>query len=107
MAEDNPRYSVGRVPGITERLRELGDRSLLAGVWAEFRAAIEQTQARLQRDPADWGDPLHRTRKGGGMVHRRIQAPLIIRDVVYDAERAVLILSTDPLPSSPLADPEA
>ena len=101
MAE-KPGYKVDFLPAVKEALLRLGDRAAAAGLHREYVRAVRAIIDRLRTRPLEWGDPLWRTHKPGGMVYQGNVDPLLVRYVVYEHQRYVCILKIMPVPRSRL-----
>jgi hypothetical protein len=45
----------------------------------------------LQSNPLEYGDPVHKTQKPGGMVYRKYSTPYLFSYALYEEDRAVAI----------------
>src|SRR2546422_510958 len=97
-----PTYKVEHIGPVKEQIRTLAARATAAGTGREYLEAIRRIFAELGTRPIEWGDPEWPTRKEGGLVYHGIAKPLIVKYVVYEAERYVCILNIKALPHSPL-----
>lgn len=61
--------------------------------------ALEETLNKLRNAPLDFGDPLYRTRKEGGVVCHGLCWPMSVQFVVYEAEQVVCILKVKRVPT--------
>lgn len=77
-------YQVGTFAGGEKKMRALRDLADLAGFRQAYLDALDCMIERLQDDPKSLGDPLHRTKLGGGMVFHALTAPIGVRYAVYD-----------------------
>jgi hypothetical protein len=96
-------YTVDRLAKVADQIRQLGQRAAALGITAELVGALRAIVHKLETKPHTWGEPRHHTQLVGGLVREAIQAPLRVHYVVYEVQRAVLILNLRPLPSHPLA----
>jgi hypothetical protein len=91
-------YRVSQLVEATRQLRSILACAKARGMLDTTADAITTAIRHLKTDPSNWGDPLHRTKKVGGMVRRGFISPVIVHFAVYEAERSVLVLSVKPLP---------
>ena len=86
------------------QIRALMAKAAARGEQQEVRSSLSEVTRQLKTRPHDWGDPIHRTRKEGGMVYHAIQASLIVRYVVFESERVVGLLDVRAMTNTPLAE---
>jgi len=103
MAEKKSPYRIEHLPAAKEAVIRLADRAIAAGIYEDFIRALDMAFEQLQTRPIEWGDAEWSTRKPGGRVFHGISEPLIVKYVVFEAERYVCILNIKPLSRSPLA----
>ena len=103
-SSEGPRYRVDPTGPANQQIRDLIAKAA-AGSGRQYVAdALEAVFSQLKTRPADWGDPLWRTRKEGGMVYHAIQAFLFVRYVVFEPEKVVWLLDVRALSNPPLAE---
>jgi hypothetical protein len=95
-------YRVDRFPKVTEQVKSLAAKAKDLGSLKRFVSALKEIVVNLQTRPLEWGDPLYRTKKAGGIVKCGILTPLVVHYAVYEAERVVQIIDLKPLPKSEL-----
>lgn len=85
------------MPRADQQVREL----LFRATSVEFRNklidVLRTVADNLRTAPAVVGDPLHKTRKKGGMVYGAVVQQVFIRFAVFEAEKAVFLLEVKPL----------
>jgi hypothetical protein len=84
-----------------EQIRALLAEAAIRGELREVLAALRATARELKTRPQDWGDPVHRTHKEGGVVYHRIFSPLLVRYAVFESEKVVWLLNVRAMPGSP------
>jgi hypothetical protein len=89
-------YQVGKFAGVAEQMHTLADLATLAGLRQSYLDALKYMLERLQRDPLEWGDPLYRTQREGGVVCHAWIGPIIVRYAVFESEESVLIIEIKP-----------
>src|SRR5438094_912715 len=92
-SEGQPTFRVGHLESAIAAIRALRGRAIEVSATREFRRALQVMMDNLEHRPLDWGDPLHRTRKTGGLVCQAVAAPLVVHYVVFEEERRVCILN--------------
>jgi hypothetical protein len=90
-------YKVAHYPGVAEKMRALADLASLAGIRRHYLDALRTMARRLQDDPLGWGDPLYRTHIQGGIVCSGLIDPIVVRFVVHEPEKVVLVIDIKPL----------
>lgn len=91
-AADTPRFVVSELPDVVKETAELGRQATEAG---ERQALVETLKAimkQLEEAPLTWGDPEYHPNKPGSTVLHGTMSGLLVRYVVYEPERSVLIL---------------
>jgi hypothetical protein len=96
-------YSVGQLPDVLRRLHQIKEKTIALGIAREVADALKIVVDKLRADPAASGDPEYHPVQPRSCVYHLIRDPLYVRYVVYEAERAVLLLEIRPLPNSLLA----
>jgi hypothetical protein len=86
------------------QIRTLMARAAARGEQQEVRTALSEVTRQLKTRPHDWGDPIHRTHKEGGLVYRGLKPPLVVRYAVFEPEKVVWLLDVRALPNTPLAE---
>lgn len=94
---ETPHYQVARLPRVTQQMRALTKRAKVLGIKTALLEAFESLDRQLQRAPLSLGNPVHTTKKRGGIVCVAIVEPISIRFAVYEDERAVILLDINPL----------
>ena len=84
-------YRVARMPQVVKQMRNLAKKAALLGIKAELIAAFESLDEQLQSSPLALGNPVHRTKKQGGVVCVGVIEPISVWTPV------VTNVSTDPL----------
>jgi hypothetical protein len=97
---DGGPFRVDRFPRVNEQIRQLAAKAAAIGKQVELIDALKSVVEQLTTRAVEWGDPMYRTRKSGGRVYQAIRAPVLVRYVVFEAEREVMIMSVTPLPGS-------
>jgi hypothetical protein len=95
-------FHVDRLKKVDEEMTSLAEKAASLGIRKELVQSLKTVVEQLRTRPLDWGDPVRRTRKKGGLVCRGVLPLLVTHYVVFEAERAVCILSIRPFPGSPL-----
>jgi hypothetical protein len=90
-------YRVARMMRVVEQIRDLAARATSLGIKAELIAALESIDEQLQTAPLTLGNPLHNTKKQGGVVCVGIVEPISVRFAVFEREKAVFLLDVQPL----------
>ncbi len=98
-----PIYFVDRTGPVDDEIRQLIQRATTSKLRRSFFRTMRKVVKNLMTRPLEWGDPEHRTRKEGGVVCHGIMPPLILRYVVFEPEKVVVILRIKALPGSALA----
>jgi hypothetical protein len=94
MASTDPGgFQLSHLPGVSRRVKQLGDEALQAGVWGAFADAISYAYYRLQTDPIAWGDPEYHPKKPGSTVLHAVCFPLFFQYVVFEPERKVMLMT--------------
>ena len=94
------KYHVGRVPQVSDDVRSLSVIARVIGRLKDFVGALRSAFETLNHRPSDWGDPLRKTARAGGMVYRGIRDPLVVHFALYEREKEVMVLKLLPLPHS-------
>jgi hypothetical protein len=101
-AEQPARYSVDRLPAVTDQIRRYVARGKQLGLGREVLDALEDIVDSLEARPLEWGDPLYATKLEGGRVLRGMRFPFIVQYVAYQEPRVVCILKLRAFPHHPL-----
>jgi hypothetical protein len=105
MTSNGRPYDLRQVPAATEQIKTLGKRAVKKGLKGEFLNALRSILEKLQAEPKEAGDPLHRLHKPGGLMFHGVFGPLFLQYAVFEQENVVVILKVIPMPSSPLDMP--
>jgi hypothetical protein len=103
-SSEGPHYRVDPTGPANQQMRDLIAKAAAGTERQHVADALEVVFSQLETRPADWGDPLWRTRKEGGLVYHAIQASLVVRYVVFEPEKVVWLLEVRALPNTPLAE---
>jgi hypothetical protein len=90
-------YRVARMPHVAKQMRDLAKKAALLGIKAELIAALESLDEQLRSSPLALGNPVHRTKKRGGVVCVGVIEPISVRFAVFESEKAVFLLDVKPL----------
>jgi hypothetical protein len=90
-------YRVAHMPHVVKQMRDLAKKAAQLGIKAELIAAFESLNNQLQSSPFGLGNPVHRTRKQGGVVLCRDLEPASVRFAVFEDEQAVFLLDVKPI----------
>jgi hypothetical protein len=72
-------------------------KAAVLGIKPELITAFESMDEQLQSSPLAVGNPVHRTKKQGGIVCVAVIEPISVRFVVFEDEKAVFLLDVKPL----------
>jgi hypothetical protein len=103
-SEQPDRYTVDRLPAVTEQIRQVVGRAKQLGIGLQVLDALESIVARLETMPLEWGDPEYATKQEGGLVLHGILFPFIVTYVTFEKQRVVCILKIRVFPRHPLDD---
>jgi hypothetical protein len=101
-SEQPRRYTVDRLPSVTEQIRRLVGRAKQLGIGSQVLDTLESIVEKLETMPLEWGDPEYATKHGGGLVLHGIQSPFIVQYVTFEQQRVVCILKLLVFPRHPL-----
>jgi hypothetical protein len=73
-------------------LRTLADEAKAQGKQFSLVDILKTAMKHLTRNPTEWGEPSHKTRKTGGMVYTGLSRPISVQYVTYPDEKLVVIL---------------
>ena len=90
-------YQLTSVPRADNQTRELLVKATEIGIKNELIRALRLVYDQLPSAPEKLGDPLHHTRKPGGMVYNVVVEPISVRYVVYEIDKVVCLLDVKPL----------
>lgn len=90
-------YKLTTMPHADEQVRDLLHQSASLGIRNELIEALKEVSTQLRREPTKLGDPVHRTRKQGGMVYTLVVEPVFARYAVFESEKVVFLLDVKPL----------
>jgi hypothetical protein len=101
-SEQPSKYTVDRLPDVTEQIRRVVGRAKSLGIGRQVLDAIETIVAKLETIPREWGDPEYATKQAGGLVLHGLQSPFIVQYVTFEQQRVVCILKLRIFPGHPL-----
>jgi hypothetical protein len=103
MASDaGQRYTIQQPTAVIRAIHELGKKAARAGITKKFVEALKTIMAKLATEPLTWGEPRYHPKKKGSVVCQAVCKPLSIHYVVFEVERAVVILTIVGFPGTPL-----
>ncbi len=104
MAETSePLFRIERLAHVKDQIRALAQKATPLNMTAPLVSALKEIVGRLQTDPLGWGEPEYHTHHPGGVVCHGIRGHLLVRFVLFEPERIVLLLGIWAVPGSPLA----
>ena len=92
-----PEFRVARMPRVVQQMRDLAKRAASFGIKAELIAAFESLDRQLRSAPMALGEPVHKTKKRGGLVCVGVIEPISVRFAVFKREKVVFLLDVHPL----------
>jgi hypothetical protein len=95
----NPVYKVGLLSRVNKQIRDLSEQGKLKGVNEALIAALKKVRDFCKEKPIEWGDPVRRTTREGGMVCRGICKPIVVEYAVFESDRTVIVLDIFPFPN--------
>jgi hypothetical protein len=87
-----PRYRVAHLSRVARQMRELTKRAASLGIKPELMAAFETLDEQLHTGPLALGEPVHRTKRRGGVVCVAVIEPISVRFAVLEREKVVFLL---------------
>lgn len=90
-------YRVAHMPYVGKQMRDLVKKATQLGIKAELIAAYEYLDQQLQSSPLTLRNPMHRTKKQGGVVCVGVIEPISVRFAVFETEKVVFLLDVNPL----------
>jgi hypothetical protein len=101
-SEQPEKYTVDRLPAVTQEIRRLVARAGQLGTAREVLDTLGSIVSKLETAPLEWGDPEYATRQAGGLVLHGLQSPFIVQYVAFEQQRVVCILKIRVFPGNPL-----
>jgi hypothetical protein len=98
MAAPAPQFTVSYPESVSLALREHAKQAAREGCMDKLLAAVRAIDARLKRDPRDFGEPKHRYQELKLVLHVAIHAPLVVHFTIHDELPVVFVKSLCPLP---------
>lgn len=92
-------YKVSNYTGVNEQIIALVKRAASAGIRHLVIAALKEMAMHLQTHPLHWGDPEFGSNLPGVVCHAVLD-PIIIRYMVVEEKRIVIVREVKPLPGS-------
>ena len=89
----DPPFKVDHLPVVEKQLEEITQEATQQGFRPALVDSLKAAAKALKDNPSDWGDPKYHTKHKGGTVFQRIIGPLVVDYVVYEHERAVIVLN--------------
>jgi hypothetical protein len=96
-------YRVDRVPAALQQIAKLMRRAAELGSAAEVAQMLRTVVHKLETKPSTWGDPQNNTHLPGGVVMRQWLHPLIVKYVLFEMDRVVVLLEVRAVPGHTLA----
>jgi hypothetical protein len=93
-------YKVDRVSKVAKQIRQLHQKLATRVGRENFVNALSTLHEKLQNSLDQIGEPIHNTRRRGGVVHCGPFAPFWVRFALYEEEKVVLLLELRALPKS-------
>jgi hypothetical protein len=98
----DPEFAIHYAPRLAERLRELTDRAVAAGLRDEIIADLRLIDRRLRSDPLSWGDLWYRYSYLNLLMCHATAGLLHVYYGVDEERRVVYLKDVTPLPHGPL-----
>lgn len=96
-------YRLSHLPEALRQMQALADKAKKLGLAGIYADALENIVIKLQTDPTGWGDPEYHPKKKGSCVYHVLCDPMYVQYVVFEPERAVMVMNVKALPTSPFA----
>jgi hypothetical protein len=94
---ETPSYRVARLPRVAQQIRALAKAAAPLGIKEKLIAALEYLDEQLHSSPLVLGNPIHSTKKEGGVVCVGVIEPIAVRFAVFETEKVVFLLDVKPL----------
>jgi len=98
-----PTYKVGRLAIAANQVHDLVKHAAAIGFGQELNKSLKAIVTLLKSAPLTWGEPQYHTHLAGGVVRHGVLEGLSVQFVVYENQRAVVILNIAPIGDHPLA----
>jgi len=88
-------YKLEHVPAATKQIQDIAAAAKKIGKLDTLKTILLEAVGRLKTDPHSWGDPLYHKEVGGGIVCHGLIRPIAFYYVIYDSQRAVVLLEVE------------
>jgi hypothetical protein len=100
---DSESFQAGQLSRVRSQIKHLMDKAAPLGMHQVIVSAFALVSHKLRTPPAEYGDPLYKTKLPGGVVCHAMEPPVNVHFLLHEESRRVCILDIEPLAGSPLA----